>query len=517
MRTSRIRTMLLLVLIAGPLCGACRRAAPPPPPPPPVEMTELSELRAKKADPGFMRAPDGRLIVGRGEDYQPINEPPDKLFAEMRDSMLRRRQRAWQIVEAVIKPATLAAGEGRLQLPVWQTWYTTDPEISDMLKLYFEKLKAAPTANREQLVEEVFQEYAERDLAERLKDEAFRQRLKQFEGSPELTAGVNGTGTTMFSPSFVKHVMLQAQGTEDCPLNIPSQAPPEKLPPPASATNFSSCILEFPRSAVMVKTLWRPIDAGLLPHDTGEAAMRTLIRHGTWPEVEPVQPAANSVYTLTTESGERMALTGIHFVTKDVREWVWVTLWWDPQPHTDFGSDRPQSIAQYNNGVWANYKMCATASFDEGDATPWAGSTDAGFTGVLRAVHEEMNAQTRRTLPQWPAEWRRNPRFASPTTWCSNPNIEAHAGNGRTNCIGCHQFPNTTNDRTGLITRFSDTLTVDDRVADFPQNGRSLYRQNFPADFAWSFNFEFGPAIQAARAAAGFEWPPAPPSRGGVR
>ena len=517
MRTSHVRTTLLLLSVALAVCGACRRAAPPSPPPP-VEMTTLSELRAQKAAPPMLSAPDGRLIVGRGQDYQPINEPADKLFAEMRGSMQRRRQRAWQIVEAVIKPATLAAGEGRLQLPVWQTWYQTNPEISDMLKLYFDKLKASPSANREQLVEEVFQEYTERDLSERLTDEAFRQRLSQFEGSPELTAGVNGIGGTMFSPSFVKHIMLQAQGTETCPIGIPSQDPPERLPAPASATNFSSCILEFPRSAVMIKTVWRPIDEGLLPHDTSEPAMRTLIKDGTWPEVTPVAPAANTVYTLTTDSGARWALTGIHFVTKDVREWVWVTLWWDSQPTSDFGSDRPQSIAQYNNGVWANYKMCATGSFDEGDATPWAGFSDAGLAGSLRATHEEIEAQTKRTLRRWPAEWRGNPRFTNPTTWCSNPNLETHPGNGRTNCIGCHQLPNTTNDRTGAAARFSDTLTVDDRIADFPQNGRAMYRQNFPADFAWSFGRQFGRAIRAARMAAGFEWPAAPPAgRGGVR
>jgi hypothetical protein len=512
MNSRRTRTTCFLVLTAAYTCTGCRRAAPPPAP---IEMTTLSEMRARKADPEFMRAPDGRLIVGRGEDYQPINEPPDALAAEMRDSMQRRRQRAWQIVEAVIRPATLAAGEGRLQLPVWQTWYKTDPEIGDILHLYFTKLKATPGANREQLAEQVFHEYAERDLAERLKDQAFQERLKQFEGSPELTAGVNGTGFTMFSPSFVKHVLLEAQGTETCPFDVPSHERPEALPPPAGINNFSSCVLEFPRSAVMVKTTWRPLDAGLLDHDTGEAAMRDVIKRGTWPASRLVQPAPGSVYTLTTESGVRMGLTGIHFVTKDVREWVWVTLWWDPEPNTDFGGDRPQSVAQYNNGVWTNYKMCAAASFDEGDRTPWAGFSDGSLTGALRGIHEETTAQTGRTRPVWPAEWRSVPRFSNPTTWCSNPNVETHPGNGRTNCIGCHQFPNTTNDRTGQITRFSNTLSVDDRLADFPQNGRAQYRDNFPAEFAWSFLFEFKSAIEAARRAAGFEWPSNPPDAGG--
>jgi hypothetical protein len=428
----------------------------------------------------------------------------------MRNSMLRRRQRAWQIVENVIRPVTLAAGDGRLKLPVWQTWYKTNPEVSDMLAAYFAKVKATPAADRGALIEQVFHEYAERDLAERLKDQAFQERLKQFEGSQELTAGLNGRGFTMFSPSFVKHMMLEAQGTEQCPFTVAAHDLPGSLPAPASATNFSSCIVEFPRSAVMVKTLWRPIDAQLADHDTGEAAMRSLIRTGTWPRPNLVTPAPGTVYTLTTDTGERMALSGIHFVTKDVREWVWVTLWWDPQPNGDFGSDRPPSIAQYDNGVWSNYKMCATGSFEEGDSAPWSHYTDASLSGSLRAVHTEIDALLGRTVPQWPADWKALARLSRRTTWCSNPNIETHHGNGRTNCIGCHQFPNTSNQATGDVTRFSDTLSGDDELSDFPQDGRAQFRENFPADFAWSFLFEFKGLIEDARRAAGFEWPTPP-------
>jgi hypothetical protein len=480
------RRLLLVCILLGQLLTACERRSSSPQEP--TELITFSEEAAKSAG-------DNRLIIGRGEDYQPINEPPDKLFAEMRDSMLQRRQRAWQIVENIIRPVTLAAGEGRLQLPRWQTWYESEQDIREMMVAYFEKLKATPTADRQQLVEQVFQEYTERDLAERLKDENFRQRLKQFEGSPELTAGLNGQGFTIFSPSFLRHMMLEAQGTEACPFDVPAHARPETLPLPASAMNFSSCIAEFPRSAVMVKTTWRPLETG-------------LIQRGTWPRpARRAMPAPNSVYTLTSDTGERMALTGIHFVTKDVREWVWVTLWWDPQPNDDFGSDRPASIAQYNNGVWANYKMCATGSFEEGDRAPWSHFTDPSLSAALRGVHTEMDALVQRTSKNWPAVWNAIPRLSKQTTWCSNPNLETHSGNGRTNCIGCHQYPNTFNEAKGEVTRFDDTLAVGDRVSDFPQDGRAQYRENFPAEFAWSFPVEFKGIIEQARRAARFEWP----------
>ena len=392
------------------LLGACSPARPANETP-----TDLTTLSQSHATTVAATAPDSRLIIGRGEDYQPFNEPPDQLFTVMRDSIKQRRERAWQIVENIIRPTTLAAGEGQLKLPIWQTWYENDPEVVEMMAEYFRKLKATPGADRERLIEEVFQEYTERDLAVRLTDAAFRQRLKQFEGSPELTAGLNGRGSTLFSPSFVRHIMLQAQGAENCPFNVPPHSRPEDLGTPGSATNFSSCIVEFPRSAVMVKTTWMPIDTQLPDPDTSEATMRTMIRTGTWPVPPNVTPGPNAVYTLTSSSGERMALTGLHLVTKDVREWVWVTLWWDPQPNGDFGSDRPASIARYNNGVWSNYKMCATASFEEGDAEPWSHFSDPSFQGALRGVHSELDGLIARTAKSWPAEWKAVPRLAGTT------------------------------------------------------------------------------------------------------
>jgi hypothetical protein len=58
-------------------------------------------------------------------------------------------------------------------------------------------------------------------------------------------------------------------------------------------------------------------------------------------------------------------------------------------------------------------------------------------------------------------------------TWCSNPFLEKGAHNAQTNCIGCHQHA-------------GDPKTLD-AVLDFPEAGRSLVRQSFPADYSWSF------------------------------
>jgi hypothetical protein len=171
---------------------------------------------------------------------------------------------------------------------------------------------------------------------------------------------------------------------------------------PPSPNQFSYCIEEFPRSAVMIKTSWVKLSGGIPHHDTSATAMRQVIKEGTWPgpgradQVPPlVQPDRSQIYTNITKEGAEWALTGIHFVTKDVREWVWISLWWDPDAAKDFGADRPASIDRFNNGVWKNYKMCVASSFAEGDPTPWASYTgaQASLGESIKAVYDAIQDQ----------------------------------------------------------------------------------------------------------------------------
>ena len=97
----------------------------------------------------------------------------------------------------------------------------------------------------------------------------------------------------------------------------------------------------------------------------------------------------------------------------------------------------------------------------------------------------------------WPA-----PHNAQ-TSWCSNPNIEQHPANARTSCIGCHQIAFTRNERRNNIE--ADFIAA--MLGDLPQFGRSLARKNFTAEFSWSFDIEFRPAIKDAKRAVQFEWP----------
>ncbi len=222
-----------------------------------------------------------------------------------------------------------------------------------------------------------------------------------------------------------------------------------------------------------------------------------------------------------TAQGTEWALHGIHFVTKDVREWVWVSLWWDPNAANDFGADRPSSLNAFNGGVWKNYKMCVNSSFAERDPQPWSSYTGAqsSLGAAIKAVYDAIQVQlttgsisrpqdfqhffeqTFNELPgalgPWPA-----PHNAQ-TSWCSNPNIEQHPANARTSCIGCHQIAFTRNERRNNIE--ADFIAA--MLGDLPQFGRSLARKNFTAEFSWSFDIEFRPAIKDAKRAVQFEWP----------
>ena len=296
-------------------------------------------------------------------------------------NMKLRRDFAWQIVDQMLQPTTIKLpGSGaQVDVPLWQTWYEgrgsevgkSNDELTGLITSFFEKLKKNPSADLATTADQALNEQAMKDLAQSVTVQNMTAVLRQNAGIPTK---FGGQGTTLFSPSFVKHMMVMARQVENCSHKgiTPATQPP-------SPDNFSHCIKEFPRDAVMVKTAWIDLEDGVAVHDTSPAGMTAVINEGTWPggsfhpaTPKTVKPAPGTIYTNETEEGRQFGLAAIHLVTKDVREWVWVSLWWSPDPASDFGADRPDGIAKYNGGVWSNYKMCVVSSFDEGDLQPWS-------------------------------------------------------------------------------------------------------------------------------------------------
>jgi hypothetical protein len=353
-----------------------------------------------KVVPKTAASPEGRVLIGRGKDYRPVSgtKAQQAVFDELMHNMKLRRDFAWQIVDQLLQPTTIKLpGSGvQVDVPLWQTWYEgrgsalgkANNELPELFTSFFEKLKKNPSADLAATADQVLNEQAMKDLSRSVTVENLTTVLRQ---NAKIPAKLGGQGTTLFSPSFVKHMMVMAREVENC---SHKGITPQTQPP--SPDNFSHCIKEFPRDAVMIKTAWVNLANGVAVHDTGAAGMAAVINEGTWPggESHPatpktVKPGPDTIYTNETEDGRRFGLAAIHFVTKDVREWVWVSLWWSPDPASDFGADRPDSIAKHNNGVWTNYKMCVASSFDEGDQQPWA-----HYSGKQETLGQSIRATT---------------------------------------------------------------------------------------------------------------------------
>ena len=497
--------------------GAAQKAAEPP----------ILSMKPK-AMPTTEATQEGRVLIGRGKDYRPVSgtRPQQAVFDELMHNMKLRRDFAWQIVDQMLQPTTIKLpGSGvQVDVPLWQTWYEgrgsevgkSNDELTGLITSFFEKLKKNPSADLATTADQALNEQAMKDLAQSVTVQNMTAVLRQNAGIPTK---FGGQGTTLFSPSFVKHMMVMARQVENCSHKgiTPATQPP-------SPDNFSHCIKEFPRDAVMVKTAWIDLEDGVAVHDTSPAGMTAVINEGTWPggsfhpaTPKTVKPAPGTIYTNETEEGRQFGLAAIHLVTKDVREWVWVSLWWSPDPASDFGADRPDGIAKYNGGVWSNYKMCVVSSFDEGDLQPWSHYSGKQETlgRSIRATFDAIQAHVTKgvtgniiigvddaTLPAsargpWAAPHNRV------TSWCSNPFVEAHSGNGRTSCIGCHQLVLTES----IANPGSRASFAEATMGHEPQFARSFIFRNFTADFSWAFQGQFQPIIRNTRKKVGFEWP----------
>jgi len=216
----------------------------------------------------------------------------------------------------------------------------------------------------------------------------------------------------------------------------------------------------FPVDAAVVKADWRRSDFGAtLPvHDTSADALRRQLAGASpdWGEGEgAADPGPDQIYTAVLPNGQRYRLAALHVMTKELDHWMWVTLWWSPDPESDFGADRPDSIAELG-GPWRNYKMCSVAWFREQDPDPTGGYDDSApaLAEALAAAHTGEGGPS----------------------WCSNPYLELGAGNGATNCTGCHQHGGT-----GLT---PEVILAGEE--SFPEHGRIQVRNNFATDYSWA-------------------------------
>jgi hypothetical protein len=392
--------------------------------------------------------------------------------SSLRADMRVRRSVAWGRVATILAPAAIPGcpeGANRPEIcdrarlgdvATWQTWYDR-VESQDMARYLADRGLQPTDANIDSAFKWNAERVAEGGISERYV--GFLNRLQQQGGTPGDFEGFLGIRSA-YSPQLIRHALKNASQLRRCSGESESGIPTASL----SSSNHAQCLTsEFPFDAATVKAQWERIESSatrVRVYDTSGGGLTRRLNRATNPRMSwetadgSAQPTADQIYTITTSDGVRYRLTSLHLVTKELRHWLWITLWWSSTPNDDFGADRPASI----RGVWSNYKMAVTVGYDEEDRRdPMAVFADAPSLGA--AIR---SAQAGYDPAQLPAG-------ASPPTWNSNPFLEFPAEAAPTNCIGCHQHAGTGR---------SDSTILD------PNNlhGRRNVRDTFPFDYLFS-------------------------------
>lgn len=416
---------------------------------------ERLELDVQSAD---------RAILGRAKPYA-----PDPSLATEIDRLNRsqkaRREAAWSALAKVLADTAIAEGEvkvdgQRVNLPSFRTWYQKDDFERTFARLYEDhgaearKRRMSFSAAK---IDEAFDwnatdrgSWSEAQYFARVTDTDTQRKAQ----------GLGGNARVQYSTGMLRHLMKSWAQLSKC---ARGEVPNEPNAEPRSESNFSTCFdEEFPKDAAVIKTSWLRADFGLtvpIRPTTPEALRERLDGskdEGGWGnKITEARPTEDQIYMVKMTDGASFWMPAMHLVTKELREWLWISIWWSPDPDTDFGADRPDAIAKLG-GPWKNYKMCVVTSYEEKDPDPTGGfPTGPGSLGdALEAVH----------------------RGEGGPSWCSNQYIERGAKNAQTNCIGCHQHA-------GTNLRSEDVLA---NPVSFPNSGRTKIRKNFPTDYVFA-------------------------------
>ncbi|HEU4537248.1 MAG TPA: hypothetical protein VFS00_24175, partial [Polyangiaceae bacterium] len=393
--------------------------------------------------------PIDRYLMGKAASYPA--EPPVRGRAEaLAASMQKRRQAAWAIVEKVLEPVpivtTTPQGDDIL-LPRFHTWYSRE----DFLPMFDQLFRALPDADKiarspfpEGNIARIFPWNAARapTLAS-FTQEKLAQRLLEI-SRPQGENSLGGDGRALLSPGYVAHVLRSYRQSVEC-------APP----PAADGSVFAPCLAgDFPTDAVAVKTRWMPGHSPIPTFDTSAGALAAKLAGGTFgPGDGQADPGPDDIYTMRLGPETTVRLTALHIMTKEIRDWFWISLFWSDEPNSDFGADRPASL----RGPFGHYKMCVSTAYEEHDPAPGAAFAE-GHPSLAAALSAAA--------------------AAGPATWCSNPYLETAELAAKTNCVGCHQHGGTS-ETTGTI--------LGNPVA-FPDASRAKVRENFPADYAFAMH-----------------------------
>ncbi len=400
----------------------------------------------------------GRHIIG-----SPVNVPSLAIKnpvpidqKKITGSLIATRALAWEKFATVVKSTeiSLAAPEGKtfsIEVPKVFTWYS--PEDAYRLinlgleQLIPEELKEGKALTDEQWVKS--QALLDDELLT-LPLPLQKKWLRFFDRTEPLSFAnvIGGTGLSriLYSPDLIQAVTMQYADLQNCF--------PEDIKPLALVAFHRCWSRSLPKGSVTIKTTWLNTEAGFYSIATDAVSLTKLFdnKAASWAEGS-IPTAVPDKIVKTEVSGKTFVLGGIHIVSKELDDWLWISAWWSADPDQDFGEDRPDFVKDLG-APWNQYKICAVSSFTQ----------DPSELKILARDHPSLAAAYRAVLDE------------SGASWCSNPYIEKGQHNHKTNCIGCHQFAGT------------DVLQAD-IIGDksrFPAFGRLKQREDFPGDYIWS-------------------------------
>lgn len=440
----KTRLALLIGLSAAVALGACR--------------AETDEGDGGEQQEGELR-PLERKAIGKAVDYAADRNLATRT-SELESSQKARRAVAWKALGRALKPVKLS--EVDASVPTFRTWYGKDDFERMFGKLYGDLDSGARKERKPFSAADAKRafDWNATNLGAST-DADYFERLAKV-NDRETAQGLAGNHRVAYSPGLFEHLFAEYGNVFDC-LGKLDTMKGEDAPP--SPTNFAPCYSkEFDADAALVKMSWYRASFGTQPldlpvYDTSAKTIRERMTgksdSGGWGKgVAKAFPKDDEIYTVTMSDGTKFRMPAMHLVTKELREWLWITIWWSPDADTDFGADRPAEIARLG-GPWSHYKMNVTVAYEEKDADP-----RGGYEGTLGDAIEAAYAGV------------------GGPSWASNPYLEKGAPNAQSNCIGCHQHAGTNEN--------SESILAD--PVRFPKASRTKLRKNFPTDYLWAIS-----------------------------
>ncbi|MCX6129133.1 MAG: hypothetical protein NTX25_08750, partial [Proteobacteria bacterium] len=271
--------------------------------------------------------------------------------------------------------------------------------------------------------------------------------LKHEHPSLEDWMGLGGISKVYYSPMLVRSLVQQHKSLIACFSGAHR---------PMSHEEFPQCWDEdLGSSAVVVKAAWQNVKAPFFSYDTSAPSLEKIMSQpsASWQDIA-IQMAVPASILAAQLDNERVILPALHIMSRDRKDWLWVSVFWSNKPDDDFGEDRPAAVKALG-APFDQYKICVVASFED----------EAEDLDEL-ALH----------APQLVAAYRSAMAGNPGSSWCSNPYLEFGQHNQRSNCIGCHQFAGTSAKSEAIL----------NEPSQFPSFGSRKERFNFPVDYIWS-------------------------------